>query len=76
MQPHDDPLGPIALDLLIRSRVIDLRNGADELVSLCQPAKALASPPGRHDRCLIRRLLSALRAERRRSRRLLELLAE
>jgi hypothetical protein len=71
--PHDPPLNPAAMDLLAWATVIELRDGADELASLCEPAKM---PPERHDRRLTLRLVSALRAERRRSRRLLELLAE
>jgi hypothetical protein len=73
MQQHDPPLGPVALDLLIRSRVIELRNDADGLAGLCEPPKAFPLPPGRR---LTLRLVQALRAERARSRRLLELLAE
>jgi hypothetical protein len=74
--PHDSPLNPAALDLLAWATVVGLRNGADELTSLCKPAKAFPLPPGQHDRQLTLRLVSALRSERRRSKRLLKLLAE
>ena len=74
--PHDPPLNPVAMNLLAWVTVIELRDGAKELANLCEPTKALPAPPRQHHRQLTLRLVSALRAERRRSRRLLELLAE
>ena len=72
--PHEPPPGPLARNLLALAAMIELRNDAEALAMLCKPAKTEPLPPSRWSR--ERRLLALLRAERRRSRRLLELLGE
>jgi hypothetical protein len=72
--PPDPPLNPLALDLLTRATVRQLADVADELAALAHPIRIHPLPPGRRSR--ERRVLALLRAERRRSKRLLELLSE
>jgi hypothetical protein len=70
MTQPDDKLGPLALDLLARSRIIEMRERAEELADLCKEEPLPELPVS------MLKLYRLLRRERDRSRRLLALVAQ
>jgi len=73
--PRDPKLDPVALDLMARSRLADLRSEADELAALVRevrrPLPVLPTNPTEREMVLMALLLQA----RNRARRLLALVA-
>jgi len=71
MMPRDRPLDPVALDLMARSRLADLKANADELARLVRetlrPLPVLPLDPTHREQVLATQLLRA----RDRARRLL-----
>jgi hypothetical protein len=72
MKPRDPKLDPVALDLLARSRIIEMRESAEEFAELIRerPIPSLSSSnPAEREMVLLIQLLR----ERDRCRRLLSL---
>jgi hypothetical protein len=79
MTSRDLKLDPVALDLLARSRIIEMRESADQLVELCkglQPSPDFLPPLSADPHECMCELLTLLLIERERSRKLLALLAD